>query len=251
MFEYLRNNINNNGFIFSQETQTSSNDGQKRKDDIRDPLYFSQGKSNSCGVAVGYCGTEAFKVANTACDKNGGSLILDAELNGTNVLLTNFYNCNTESEQLPTFSTLQKLLEKVYDYNKKNIVFGGGFNLIFYCKFDASGGNSILKKKFLAKLIEVKETLYLCDIWRIRNPNMRGFTFRQSHVSSIIERKLQESIIKTDILASFCTDHLPKFFSSQSKDIPTWRNIFWKFSDSLTSNAEYVEKMKNHFFETL
>ena len=125
--EYLRNNINNNGFIFSQEKKTSSNDEQKRKDNIRDPLYFSHGKSNSCGVVVGYCGTEAFKVTNTACDKNGWSLILDAELNATNFLLINFYNCNTESEQLPTFSTLQKLLEKVYDFNKKNIVFGGDF----------------------------------------------------------------------------------------------------------------------------
>ena len=110
-------------------------------------LFFSHGKSNSCGVAIGYCGTEEFKVVNTARDKNGRMLILDAELNGTNFLLINFYNSNTESEQLSTFSTLQKLLEKFDDYNKKNIVFGGDFNLIFDCKFDASGGNPILKKK--------------------------------------------------------------------------------------------------------
>ena len=58
---------------------------------------------------------------------------------------------------------------------------GGDFNLIFDCKFDASGGNPILKKKYLAKLIEIKETLYLCDIWRIRNPNMRHFAFRQKY----------------------------------------------------------------------
>ena len=67
-------------------------------------------------------------------------------MNGTNLLLINFYNSNTESEKLSTFSTLQKLLEKSDDYNKKNIVFGGDFNSIFNCKFDASGGNPILKK---------------------------------------------------------------------------------------------------------
>ena len=33
-------------------------------------LVFPHGKSNSCGVATGYCGTEDFKVVNTACDKN-------------------------------------------------------------------------------------------------------------------------------------------------------------------------------------
>ena len=61
-----------------------------------------------------------WKVSNTACDKNGRILILDAELNDTNFLLINFYNSNTESEKLSTFSTLQKLLEKLDDYNKKS-----------------------------------------------------------------------------------------------------------------------------------
>ena len=97
-------------------------------------------------MAIRYCGTKAFKVVNTAWDKNGRILILEDEMNSTNVLLINFYNSNTESEQLSTFSTLQKLLEKFDDYNKKNIVFGGDFNLIFDCKLDASGGNPILKK---------------------------------------------------------------------------------------------------------
>ena len=177
-------------------------------------------------MAIGYCGAEAFKVVNTACGKNGRILILNAE----NFLLINFYNSNTEFEQLSTFPTPQKLVEKVDDYNKKNIGFGGDFNLIFGCRFDASGGNPILKKKFLAKLIEIKETLYLCDIWRIRNLNVRSFTFRQNHVSGFIEGRLdffiisniqQESIIKSHVLASFCTDHSLIFFSLQLNDMST------------------------------
>ena len=81
--------------------------------------------------------------------------------------------------------------------------------LIFDCKFDASWGNPILKKKSLVKLIDMKKTLYSCDIWRIRNPNVRRFTYRQNHVYGFTERRLhfflisnilQESIIKTDVL---------------------------------------------------
>ena len=186
-------------------------------------------------------------------------LILDAELNGTNFFLINFYNSNTESEQLSTFSTLQKLLETFDDYNNKNIVFGGDFNLIFDSKLDASRGNPILKRKSLAKLIEIKETLCLCGIWRIRNPNVKRFK-RQNHVSGFIERRLdfflisnvlQESIIKSDVLASFCTDHSPILFSLQLKDMPTRGKGFWKFNNSLISNDEYVEKMKNQISETL
>ena len=73
---------------------------------------------------------------------------------------------------------------------KKNIVFGGNFNLIFDQKFDASGGNPILKKNFIAKLIEIKETLFLCDILRIRNSNVRRFTFRQNHLSLSLNKGL-------------------------------------------------------------
>ena len=69
VFEYLKNNINDNGFIFLQETHLLSNDELKWKDEFGGPLFFSHGKSNSCGVAIGYCGTEAFKMVNTACDK--------------------------------------------------------------------------------------------------------------------------------------------------------------------------------------
>ena len=68
LFTYLRNSINKNGFIFLQETHSWSNYEQKRKKDFRGPLFFSHRKSNSCGVAIGYCGTESFKVVNTACD---------------------------------------------------------------------------------------------------------------------------------------------------------------------------------------
>ena len=48
---------------------------------------------------------------------------------------------------------------------KKNIVFGSDFNLIFDCKFDASRGNPALKKKSLAKLIEIKD-VSICMIFR-------------------------------------------------------------------------------------
>ena len=38
--EYLKNNINNNGFIFLQETTSLSNDEQKRKSNFNSPLFF-------------------------------------------------------------------------------------------------------------------------------------------------------------------------------------------------------------------
>ena len=33
--------------------------------------------------------------------------------------------------------------------------------------------------------------------------------------------------------------------------MPTWGKGFWKFNNSLTSNYDYVEKMKNQISETI
>ena len=40
LFEYLRNNSNNNGFVILQETHLSLKDEQKWKDDFKCPLFF-------------------------------------------------------------------------------------------------------------------------------------------------------------------------------------------------------------------
>ena len=97
-----------------------------------------------------------------------------------------------------------------------------------------SGGKKSLAKKSLAKLTEIKETFYLCDIWRIRNPNVKRFAFRQNHVSGFIKRRLdfflisnilQESIIKTDVLASFVLVTRQYFFL-QLKDMSTGEKDF-------------------------
>ena len=77
---------------------------------------------------------------------------------------------------------------------------------------------------------------------------MKRCTFRQNYASGFIERRLDFflisiiSAIKTDVLASFSTDHSPIFFSLQLKEMPTRGKGFWKFNNSLTSNDDYVEK---------
>ena len=40
----------------------------------------------------------------------------------------------------------------------------GDFNLFFDSKLNAQGGNPTIKKKSLAKIIELKESYNLCDI---------------------------------------------------------------------------------------
>ena len=59
-------------------------------------IFFSYGKTNSCGVAIGYIGNNKVDVLDKKIDKNGRILILDVMVDETNFVLVNIYNPNTE-----------------------------------------------------------------------------------------------------------------------------------------------------------
>ena len=73
-------------------------------------FIYSHGKTNSCGVAIGYVGSKFFVLANQTADKNGRLLLIEAIVDGVKFVLINIYNCNTESQQLLTLTELHKIL---------------------------------------------------------------------------------------------------------------------------------------------
>ena len=153
-------------------------------------MFFSHGKTNSCEVAIGYYGKKSFELLNNFNDKSGRVLILEVKIENAVLLLINLYHANTENKQLSTLSDLSNMLEKIDDINNKSTIFGGDFNLFLEVKLEGQRGNPVLKKESLAKLIQIKEKFDLCDIWRIRNPNTKRYTFCQQHSSGYIQRRL-------------------------------------------------------------
>ena len=113
IFEYLKNNLGSNGFLLLQETHSSLADEKKWADDLNEPIFFSHGKTNSCGVAIGYIGSNKVDVLDKKIDKNGRILILDVKVDESNFVLVNIYNPNTETEQVATLHDLDKMLETI------------------------------------------------------------------------------------------------------------------------------------------
>ena len=95
--EYLKNNLDSNGFLFLHETHSSLADEKKYIFYLR-PIF----KTNSCRVAIGYVGDNKVEVLDKKNDKNGRILILDVKVDETNFVLVNIYNSNTETEQVAT-----------------------------------------------------------------------------------------------------------------------------------------------------
>ena len=110
-------------------------------------------------------------------DKEGRVLILDVSINDSEYILINLFNANTEKEQIDVLNNMSVLLEKFDKIKKTQLIMTGDFNLFFDSKLDAQGGNPTIKKKTLAKLIELKENYDLRDILRVRNTKSKRFTF--------------------------------------------------------------------------
>ena len=239
--------------MFLQETHSSKVTEKIWTDEFNGDLFFSHGKTNSCGVLVGFYGNINYSVKKKLSDNSGRILVLDVTINGTEYLLINLYNGNTESEQLNILESLSKILKDFQDLSEKNIIFAGDFNLFFDQKLESAGGNPILKKLAVSKLIELRESLNLRDKWRIRNPKSKAFTFQQRHFSGILQRRLEylfisnnmkESAKNVKILNALSTDHPPLFCSFLNLSNISRGCGLCKFNSFLISNTNFVDEMK-------
>ena len=95
----------------------------------------------------------------------------------------------------------------------------------------------------------------MTDIWRIRNPKAKQYTFRQKHVSGFLQRRLdyffisntiQEFILDTDIIPAISSDHSPILISFSKEKQHSKSSGFWKFNNSLLSDNIFKKKLKQH-----
>ena len=64
-------------------------------------------------------------------------------------------------------------------------------------------------------------------------------------------RLLQETVIETDVLVSFCSDHSPSIFTTTFESNNKRRKGLWKFNKSFLSNDKYIKKLKKLISESL
>ena len=62
IFEYLKNNLGFNGFLHLQETHSSLADEKKWTNELKGPIFSLHGKTNCCGVAIRFIGSNKIDV---------------------------------------------------------------------------------------------------------------------------------------------------------------------------------------------
>ena len=78
------------------------------------------------------------------------------------------------------------LLNSLDIYQNKQIILAGDFNLFLDATLEFKWSFPFLKKKYVAKLLKIKEHFELCDISRLKDSDGKQFTFRQKHAFDFI-----------------------------------------------------------------
>ena len=211
-------------------------------------LFSSHGTNHSCGVMVLVRSDLDFNLKYVEVDVQGRYVLVEADVQGSNFLFVNVYAPNKVQEQCLFFNNLNKIIENfVVDKEQKKIVIGGDFNIALDSDLDCSGGNPS-KKDSVKNIQDLCLDYDLVDIWRIRNPETKRFTWRQKN--PLVQRRLdywlisdvcQEDIEKSDIISSINSDHSAIVLHFNNIDRQKHGPSFWKFNASLVEDADYVK----------
>ena len=232
--------------VFLQETYSTIDVESIWKTQWPGKLYFSHGSNHSCGVMILVKDDLDFKLNSLSSDAKGRYIIMEAEVQGSSFLFVNIYAPNNVQDQCCFYDNLNKNIgENIID-KENRIIIGGDFNITLNPEWDCSGGNQS-KKASVKHVEDLCLDFDLIDIWRIRNPGIKRFTWRQK--KPLIQRRLdfwslsdvcQEDIENSDIISSINSDHsaITLHFSSigKQKNGPS----FWKFNASLNDDTNFV-----------
>ena len=137
-----------------------------------------------------------------------------------------------------------------------NILIGGDFNIILDKNLDKKGGSSVFTSKHdeIVHIInDIISFFQLNDIWRLKNPNKKRFTWRQRtppiHCRLdmwLISDTLFDSVEDTDIIPGLRSDHSAIILHLSSIKNKKKGKGFWKLNNSLIKEDKYIQGLTEH-----
>ena len=199
--------------IFLQETHSTKDNELFWKREWGAPFYCSHGASNSRGVAILIRNNFDCTVEEIVTDVNGRYIMLKVLLKGERAILVNMYGPNQDNRLVDFYySVLQSI--KTNDFETENIIMGGDFNCPLNPTVDKKGGILVPRQCVINAIEHLQWELDLHDIWRIKNPTKRSYTWSQSQPLILsrldywfISNSLSDNVCDIDIIPSIKTDH--------------------------------------------
>ena len=115
-----------------------------------------------------------------------------------------------------------------------------------------------LKRKAVFQIKTIMSNFDPVDIWRVRNPTLRQFTWRRKTPLQmsrldffLISNDLQFGVKSCENLCALSSDHFPVKLKLQTDSADYRGRGYWKFNCSLLENNQYIYDMKNKISELI
>lgn len=163
---------------FLQETHSTIDIEERWKERFRGKIIMSHGTPLSRGVAILIGEKIDVDIIVQLIDDDGRLVILLCKIQGQFCLLINSYFPNEEKEQINFCKSIMEKINQIDMPEDTAIIWGGDFNFVIDIQLESSGGNPKLKIGSIEQLRAILKEYDLCDIWRIRNPNSKRYTWK-------------------------------------------------------------------------
>ena len=258
---FKRNNIftwlktSHPGITMIQETHSISTDHEKWAKEWSGKIFFSDGESNSKGVAtlIPKELTETFELIDIKTDNNGRFLLVNCKIEDIQLILINIY-CPTKDNPSGQNTFYNYLYEMVDTYSDKNILLGGDLNTYLNINRDKKGGKIEKQSLFSENINILCDEFSLVDIWRVRNPNTHKFTRIERSRNGIVQSRLDYLLTSLSLTYQIKDTSVAPGNSSDHSIISLSLNItepekrgkgYWEFSNNLLIDKDYVELINN------
>ena len=210
-------------------------------------MFFAHGSNHSCGVMTIIRKDLDFEDKSCLCDPVGRLIILNPTVQGVKYVFANIYAPNKVRNQCTYFKERQDRLDGIISSSEQKVVIGGDFNVTLDCNLDCFGG-SPAQKESVKVLEEICFDMDLVDIWRIRNPDTRLFTWKQT--KPLIQRRLdfwlisdicQDEVEQVKIIPSIKSDHSATTLLFNGIEEQRHGPSHWKFNSNLTKDEKYIK----------
>jgi len=193
-----------------------------------------------------------YEILDTRIDSEGRYVVLDTQIGEHRYTIANIYAPNVDCPQF-----FEEVYDKMDEFPNSKVILGGDFNVILDLEMDKKGGRPKTHTNSQKVVLDYMNNKGMCDIWRIRHPHTRQFTWHSwapPYVFSrldlfLISENIVGSVNKIEIKPGYKTDHAGVLMCINVNNKEQSGKGFWKYNCTLSQEPEYVDYVRKAIVE--
>ena len=229
-----------------QETHSDEKLKKTIEAEWRGEIYTSHGSTASCGVAILIKKNIGFKCVKTVNDLEGRMIACELESDEDPVNRVTICNIYAPNKDRPcVFLETMKRIDEL----SSNLIIIGDFNLVMDVALDRKGSSFNHVKA--ANVVQcIMKKYQLIDIWRIRNPDIKHYSWMRAKPKviasridfALVSQGLSDMMKNPMYLAGLKSDHLAFYLFLEFNNNERGPG-YWKFNSSHLQLLEFLSGM--------